>query len=99
MHLSHVVLATLTCTNNLFRVGHGRWPIETLLECLIDEQAWVRMVPARSSVHFSEQLSTLFERDALLLDARGALLIEHLINNHEWFFFVREMPGLGCVFG
>lgn len=98
MRLPHVVLAALTGTNDLFGVDHGHWPIESLRECLADEQVWGCMVPTRSSTHFGKQLSPLFECDAFLLDARGTLLIEHSVNNHEGFCFARENPSLGCVF-
>jgi hypothetical protein len=49
-------------------------------------------------MYLDEQLPSFLERDTLLLDTRGALLVERPIDNHEGFCFPGEPPGRGRVF-
>lgn len=96
--LSCVILAAFASTDDLFGVGHGRGPIEALLERLAVKRSWGRVVPACSSVHLSEQLLSLLECNTLMLNPEGAFFIERPVDKHEGFRLEREPPGLGHVF-
>jgi hypothetical protein len=66
MHLTGVVLATLASLHNFGGIGDRCGPVKTLLECIVHEGVWRRVVAANSSVDVSEQFPALGNGDAAL---------------------------------
>jgi hypothetical protein len=67
----------------LLSIRHGGRPVETLPEGLLDERFGGHVVPARPSMYVCEQLSSLFDEDAFLLDPLGTLFVECPVNERE----------------
>lgn len=68
MCLSHVVLAALTSPDNLLDIHHGDQLVKTLPEGLPDEGSRRCVVPARPTMYVREQLLSLFNGDAFMLE-------------------------------
>ena len=84
--------------DDLFSIDHYHGPIQALTECFADKGPWGLVVHTCSSVHLSEQPSSFFEHDTLLLDPEGAPLIKCPIDEPEGLCFARESPGFSGVF-
>jgi len=59
-----VELVAFACTDDVFRVAQGCWPVESLSEGLSDQGAWCSVVSADPSVYLEKELLALGTGDA-----------------------------------
>jgi hypothetical protein len=66
--LPYIVLSAFTSLDNLLGIGHSHGLVETLHVRLSNKGPWGHVLPTRSNVYVSEQLSSFLDWDASLLD-------------------------------
>ena len=59
-----VELAAFACTDDVFHVAQGCWPVKSLSECLSDQGAWRSVVFTDPDVYLEKELLALGNRDA-----------------------------------
>ena len=82
-----VELASFACTDDVFRVAQGCWPVKSLSERLSDQGAWRSVVSTDPGVFLEKELHALGNGDALHENAsfRGAAFVELTVNHGECF--------------
>ena len=60
-----VELACFACTDDVFRVAQGYWPVKSISESLSDQGAWRGVMSADPGVYLEKELLALGNGDAL----------------------------------